>query len=147
MRRSMFTAVFAFLLIGSLAGCSTMSHYPDNAVENSTASYRSSMQNNGMHPSNIDPNWHDRKTTAGDPYYQGSQNQSLNSPNGNTLSRDIQNTGEKVISGTENAARDAKNGLQNAGRDVTNGVREAGRDIENGTQNVERSAKNAMEKR
>jgi|GEM_PF-6639681 len=147
MQKGMFTAVFTFLLIGSLAGCSTASHYPDNAVDNSTASYRSSMQHNGVHTSNVDPSWHERKTTAGDPYYQGSQNQSLNSPNGSTLSRDIQNTGEKVISGTENAARNAKNGLQNAGQDVANGVREAGRDVTNGTKNVERSAKNAMENR
>lgn len=145
MQKSMFTAVFTFLLIGSLAGCSTMSNYPDsNAVDNSTASYRSSMQRNGVHTSNIDGDWYDRKMTAGDPYYQGSQNQSLNSPNGNTLSRDFKNTGEKVISGTENVARDAKNGLQNAGQDVTNGVREAGRDLEKGTNNVARSAKNAI---
>lgn len=145
MRSGMLTAVFALLLIGSISGCSTTANYPGYGTDNLTASDRSSLERNGAHDGTADDRWDGR--TASDPYYRGSPNQSLNSPNGKTLSRDIQNTGEKVISGTENAARNAKNGLQNAGQDVANGVREAGRDVTNGTKNVERSAKNAMENR
>lgn len=138
MRSGMLTAVFALLLIGSLSGCSTMAQYPDNALDNSTASYRSSMERTGVHDGNADDSWNERKTTLSDPYYQGSPNQSFHSPNGKTLSRDINNIGERVIGGTENIVNNAKNGLRDAGQDVANGIREAGRDIERNTtqQNV-----------
>ena len=146
MQKSIFTAVFALLLIGSLSACSTTAAVPGNHPHDTTASYHSSMERNGVHSGSIDESWHERLTTLGDPYYQGSQNESLNSPNGRTLSKDIQTTGEKVISGTENAAKDVTNGLQNAGKNVTNGVREAGRDLERGADQVERDVKNTIDK-
>lgn len=140
MRSGMLTAVFALLLIGSISGCSTTANYPGSNTDNLTASDRSSVERNGVHDGNADGRWDER--TASDPYYQGSPNQSLNSPNGKTLNRDIKNTGEKVIGGTENIANDAKNGLRDAGQNAANGMREAGRDIQRGITQAERDLNN-----
>lgn len=142
MRSGMLTAVFALLLIGSFSGCSTTANYPGNDTDNLTASDRSSLERNGVHDGTADDRWDGR--TASDPYYRGSPNQSLNSPNGKTLNRDIQNTGEKVIGGTEDIANDAKNGLRDAGQNAANGMREAGRDIQQGITQAERDARNLM---
>lgn len=123
MRSGIITAAFAFLLIGSLSACSTMSQVPDN----STASYRSSVERAGVHDATVNDSWRERTASVGDPYYKGSPDQGFNTPDGKTLANDV------------------KNGVRDIGQDAANGIREAGRDIKESTIQGEKDTKSLME--
>ena len=126
MGRTFLSAVFALLMICTLAGCmkdGTAAHY----TRPITSSEKTATERNGVHDGTRDTGTLNRTIGAdGQTYNRYSNGYTTTAPNTNgTLNRDLTIAGERAKQNVESITRGIAKGTENAGRDVTRNVKNA----------------------
>lgn len=121
MRAKYLSAALTLLLVGSLTACG-MGDTAGYRTGDSTASERSSLEENGVHDGMAPTKPVPYDQLPGESSIQSTPNNGNHTDGKNTLGDDLRNAGE-----------DAKQGLEKAGRDAANAMRDSGNALDNTT--------------
>lgn len=121
MQLKLLTATIALALLMCLGACGIdRNDEADPNPEDSSASYKSELERNGVHDGNS-ANW--------DGTNQFTQDKQNNAQGNQSMGDDLQNAAEKARNGIDKTTRDLTDAAKDAGRDLNQGAR----DLTNGT--------------